>query len=47
VHKVQCEGTFVYSDVCVCEVLSEENVVYSYVCVKYKLKELLCILVCV
>ena len=37
-HCVQC---------CVCEVQSEGNVVYSDVCVRYRVREMLCTVMCV
>jgi hypothetical protein len=45
VSEAQGEGNFVYSDVC--EVQSEGIVVYSDVCVRYKVRDILCTVMCV
>jgi hypothetical protein len=45
VYEVQGEGNVVCSDVC--EVQSEGNVVYSDVCMRYRVREILCTVMCV
>ena len=46
-YSYVCEGNVVYSDVCVCEVRGEGNVVYSDVYVRYRVREMLCTVMCV
>ena len=43
--EVEVEGNVVYSDVS--EVQGEENVVYNNVCVRYRVREMLCTVMCV
>ena len=43
--EVQGEGNVVYSDVC--EVQGEGNVVYSDVCLRYRVREMMCTVMCV
>jgi len=50
VSDVQGEGNIVYSVcvcVCVCEVQVEGKAVYSDVCSSYRMREMLCTVLCV